>query len=126
MQKGRKSDSRQSLALVGVALLIVSAVMIFYALKLPRVYEAGVTTPITTGTALQSAEIQEAPSVFPININTATVEELTQIEGLGETKAAAIVEYRDVLGGYTEVSQIMQIRGFSEGLYSRIAPYLTV
>lgn len=63
---------------------------------------------------------------YPLNLNTATLEELMTIDGLGEKRASAILEYRDFLGGYSDVSQIMNIQGINEGVYAQIAGYLTV
>ena len=63
---------------------------------------------------------------YPINLNTATVDELVTIRGIGESRASAIIEYREYLGGYTSVEQIKEIRGIGESTYSKLAPYLTV
>ena len=63
---------------------------------------------------------------YPINLNTATVEELVSIDGLGESRASAIIEYRDYLGGYTSVEQIKEISGIGDATYAKLAPYLTV
>ncbi len=49
-----------------------------------------------------------------------------QIDGIGETRANAILAYREHIGGYTSVEQIKNISGISDGIYNSIAPYLTV
>ena len=48
------------------------------------------------------------------------------INGIGEARADAILEYRDYLGKYTSVEQIKDIKGISENIYEEIAGYLTV
>ena len=63
---------------------------------------------------------------YPVNLNTATFEELTAIQGIGDQRAAAILAYREQIGKYTSVEQIKDIRGIGDGLYAKIAPYLTV
>ena len=61
-----------------------------------------------------------------MTLNTATFEELTAIHGIGDQRAAAILAYREQIGKYTSVEQIKDIRGIGDGLYVKIAPYLTV
>lgn len=63
---------------------------------------------------------------YPLNINTCTMEELMTIDGIGESKADAIIQYREYLGGYTSVEQIKNIKGFGDATYEKLSPYLTV
>lgn len=61
-----------------------------------------------------------------ININTATVEELCKIPGIGSTRAAAIVSYRDDHGGFKSPEDIMQVSGIKEGTYEKIKDSISV
>ena len=126
--KEKRSDSNQSLALVGIALIIIAVILIVYALKMPRIKtESGSATTVTASQSVrEKGEIQTPEPLFPLNINTATAEELSAIDGLGEKRAQAIIEYRDYLGGYTSLEQIMDIDGFSKATYDKISPYLTL
>ena len=54
------------------------------------------------------------------------MEELCLIDGMGEARASAIIEYREYLGRYESVEQIMNISGIGESLYAKLSPYLTV
>ena len=63
---------------------------------------------------------------FPLNINTATQEELTYIPRVGEVISSRIVQYRDVLGGYTSLEQLMEIKGIGEATYLHLSGYLTL
>lgn len=47
----------------------------------------------------------------PINLNTATVEQLDQLEGVGETTAQKIVEYRQQNGGFGSINDLDKIPG---------------
>ena len=76
-------------------------------------------------------ETQSQQSVFstnveyPINLNSCSLE-LTTIDGIGETRAQAILDYRDYLGGYTSVSQLKDIKGIGDATFAKIEPYVTV
>lgn len=55
-----------------------------------------------------------------INLNTASSAELQTLPGIGESKAAAIIAYRESHGSFGSAEEIMQISGIKEGLYSKI------
>lgn len=55
-----------------------------------------------------------------ININTASEEELCRIPGIGATRAAAIVAYRQEKGGFDSIEDIMNVSGIKEGTYEKI------
>lgn len=61
-----------------------------------------------------------------ININTATVEELTKITGVGESKANLIINYRETCGEFKSIEEIKNIKGFGDALFTKIKPYITV
>lgn len=61
-----------------------------------------------------------------ININTATKQELCAIPGVGETRAAAIVSYRESHGGFTKPEDIMKVNGIKEGMYEKIKDSISV
>lgn len=48
------------------------------------------------------------------------------IDGIGEAKASAIIEYREYLGGYSSVDEIKNIKGIGEALFEKLSPYLCV
>lgn len=81
-----------------------------------------------TSSYAQSTEAQQSSSSFSgkINLNTCTAEELTALDGIGEKKADAIIQYREYLGGYTSVEQVKDIKGIGDKIYEKISPYLTV
>lgn len=63
---------------------------------------------------------------FPLDINSASVEELMLIPKIGDAMAQRIVQYRAVLGGYTTLEQLMNIKLIGETTYGNIAPYLII
>lgn len=60
-----------------------------------------------------------------ININTATLEELQTISGIGESRAKSIVEYRNNNGKFNTIEDIKNVEGIGEKLYEQIKIYIT-
>lgn len=136
---------RQSIIVIGFGLIILSAVILYYALSMPKisvsqvssvhissedisenVSSAGNASP-QKETSQSSTENDTSVAVnYPLNLNSCTAEELMSISGIGEVKANHIIEYREYLGGYTSVEQIKNIKGIGDGVYEKVSPYLTV
>lgn len=48
----------------------------------------------------------------PVDVNTATAEQLAEaLNGVGESKAEAIVEYREANGPFTHIDELINVRG---------------
>ena len=73
-------------------------------------------------------EVTEEQSVDDgkVNINTAAREELMTLPGVGEAKAALIIQYREENGSFQKVEDIMNISGIKEGLFGKIKDYIKV
>ena len=61
-----------------------------------------------------------------INLNTATIEELMTLDGIGESKAKAIIEYRDSNGGFKSIEEITNIKGIGDSIYVKIKENITI
>ena len=61
-----------------------------------------------------------------ININTASVSELTNLSGIGEVKAKSIVNYRNKNGKFKTINDILKVDGISETLFFKIKNNITV
>lgn len=68
----------------------------------------------------------EAIAEQKININTATVEELQNLPGLGSTIAEQIVDYRNEHGSFQKIEDIMQVKGLGEEAFDKIKHLITV
>ena len=55
-----------------------------------------------------------------LNLNTATKAELCTLSGIGESRAAAIIAYREAHGGFSSVEEIMQVDGIKSGTYEKL------
>lgn len=60
------------------------------------------------------------------NINTASEAQLCEIPGIGATRAAAIVAYREQSGGFNSIEDIMNVSGIKEGTYAKIKDKIKV
>lgn len=134
------SSKRQSLVITGIGLILIAGIIIYFALSQPKIYideqtyvskTAATEAEVNTGTSNdKQTEIitgSAAGSIsYPVNLNTCTAEELMSIDGIGESRAGAIIEYREYIGSYTSVDEIKNIKGFGEAVYEKISPYLCV
>lgn len=121
------NNKSQAYILTGVALLIIGAILLYVSVTSPRVYD-NVNVQSTTEQEYYSFSDgeDEMENSFPINLNTATVEDLQRIDGIGESKAKNIVAYREANGNFTSVEELMNIDGIGDKLFEKISPYLTV
>lgn len=55
-----------------------------------------------------------------IDLNTADVGQLSTLSGIGQSKAEAIIAYREEHGGFTSIEEIMNVEGIKEGTFSKI------
>lgn len=80
----------------------------------------------TPSTAPQPQQTQPTKGGFPVNINTATAEELTALPGIGEVLAERIVSYREQYGNFLSTEELMDVTGISEKKFEGIKEYVTV
>ena len=94
------------------------------AVNLARFLEDGeelIIPEFTSGIATVS--YNESPK---ININTADIDKLCEIDGIGELTAGQIVEYRNICGGFLVKEEIMNVPGIGETLFERIKDKICV
>lgn len=86
--------------------------------------ELGLVEPETAETPQDSGETHGSGE--KININTASESELCQIPGVGTTRAAAIVAYREAHGAFQKTEDIMKVSGIKEGTFEKIKDSIRV
>ena len=69
--------------------------------------------------------LREIPQVR-VNINTADKEELMTLAGIGESKAEAIIAYREENGGFQNIEDIMKVPGIKDAAFQKIKDRITV
>ena len=77
-------------------------------------------------TSATSTQSDTTYSDGKVNINTAGLEELMTLKGVGESRARAIIEYREQQGSFETPEDIMNISGIKEGVFSKIKDQIAV
>ena len=101
---------------------------VFYCDMEPERTEKTEETEETEETEQKEQELPEKQQEADarVNINTAGVEELMTLKGVGESRAKAIIAWRTEQGPFEKPEDIMQISGIKEGVYSRIKDQIRV
>jgi competence ComEA-like helix-hairpin-helix protein len=80
------------------------------------------------GLLLSSAALagKKKPPAQPVNLNTATSEELQQVPGIGPVTASKILQMRKTYGAFKSVDDLLAIRGLGPKRLDKMRKYLTV
>ena len=73
---------------------------------------------------VHSVSVEALERAATININEASAAELEELPGIGPVLAAAIVEYRETHGPFGSVEELTQVYGIGEGKLAQMRPYL--
>ena len=76
--------------------------------------------------AAKTASRASAAPTTPVNINTATQEQLETLPGLGPKVAQRIIEYRQKNGNFKKVEDLMNVKGIGEKSFLKLKPMLTI
>ncbi len=86
--------------------------------------------PIIDNSALFDEVITNAEGIIidtgKISLNSATIEELMTLPGIGESKAKLIIAYRDTNKGFKEIEEIKNVKGIGDSIYEKIKDFLTL
>jgi competence protein ComEA len=75
--------------------------------------------------ALAQGAPPPAAAKAPVNLNTATLDQLTELPGIGRATAQRIVEYRQK-NSFKRIEELMNIRGIGEKSFLKLKPLITV
>lgn len=109
-------------------LLIVTTAVLFFMLGVGAAakYGPNLNGIVTVELPPEELSTTTTTSAFKIDLNTATAEDLMRIEGIGEKTAQNILDYRNVLGRFKFVEQLLDVDGIGETKLAAWMPYLTV
>lgn len=125
--------------IVRFGLFILTAVVFFtIGYQAPRDIQNGTSQQLVTSDENVNSialEIESNPSeqtesvenqTSKIGINSATLEELMSVPGIGETFAQRIIDYRDENGEFRDLSELMEISGIGEKRYNQWKEYFSL
>ena len=61
-----------------------------------------------------------------VSLNSATIDELMQLPGIGEVKAKAIIAYREENGGFKSIEELLEVNGIGESTFNKIKDQLSL
>lgn len=80
----------------------------------------------TTSAAVAAEETATAAQDSKLNINTATLSQLTMLPGIGEVLAQNIIDYRQAYGPFTAPEDLLLVEGIGEKRLDEIREYITL
>ncbi|MGL4740467.1 MAG: helix-hairpin-helix domain-containing protein [Sarcina sp.] len=93
---------------------------------------ANVNKPVLVGEDLEAqGNLMSSPSTDKnksgkVNINTATLDDLKKLNGIGESKAKAIIEYRESIGKFKSIEDIKGVSGIGDKTFEKIKDGMTI
>ena len=69
---------------------------------------------------------QNTPQAGRIDLNRATVEQLTLLPGIGETLAHRIITYRETVGPFRQTEDLLKVKGIGRDCLSEIQNYIMI
>lgn len=85
---------------------------------------AGAVGGLAVGEA--SAGAMSGAAGGPINLNTATVDQLETLDGVGPKTAQKIASYRDAHGGFQSIEELMEVPGIGPGKFDQIKGQVSI
>jgi len=82
--------------------------------------------PDSINTKVLTPDAQKMKGLFPLDLNLATVDDLTLIPSVGPKTAASIIEYRDNKGGFNKLEDLTQVRGIGPATLGKLKVFLYV
>ena len=80
-------------------------------------------TASVSGGQSQSQPVSSKPAQsWPVNINTAALEELMTLNGIGEVKGQAIIDARP----FKSIDELLEVKGIGDATYNKIKDFVTV
>lgn len=73
-----------------------------------------------------SASVSDRKSSGKVNLNRADVKELMTLTGIGQSRAEAIIRYREEIGSFERIEDVMKVSGIKESAFNKIKDDITV
>ena len=122
-QTAKKPLSAYERIVLIIALICVGVLFAFKAISMQAQPDKVIT--YTVNNSAVSTVSQESLSE-KVNINTADKERLTSLKGIGESKAEAIISYREANGPFGDITDIMKVDGIGQKTFENIKDIICV
>lgn len=73
-----------------------------------------------------SGAASKSDTALPVDLNTASADELAEVPGIGPTMAQRIVDWREQNGPFERVEDLMKVKGIGEKSIEKLRPYVKV
>lgn len=143
---------RQEQILSVIALILLAGVIIYHVLSSPLTYEVAVEEGVTTETVVATTSVSlsltepepgettaltepptEATTASPgidgtgkVNLNTASLEDLKTLKGIGDSKAQAILDDRTENGPFASIEDLTRVSGIGQKTFENLRDQITV
>jgi competence protein ComEA len=87
---------------------------------------SGIEIKSDSGGAIQNENAKDEGSKGKVNINTASLEELDKLPGVGPSTASKIVSFREKSGNFKKIEDIMNVPGIGESKFSEMKEFISV
>ena len=94
--------------------------------KETAVFEADAEQKEQAELGIEQSLPEKKPQSVMVNINTAALEELMTLPGIGKVRAGSIIEYREQNGEFEKIEDIMNVKGIKTGIFSKINSLICV
>ena len=120
-----EEEKRQTRVLIAIALVFCALLIGYNAFYVPDAsLESFVETDQLSGNGEYSMEAEESSE--KIHLNTASLEDLDTLQGIGPALAQRIIDYREEYGGFFRVEELKEVKGIGEVLFEQIRDSVTV
>lgn len=79
---------------------------------------------VPTTASAQSESQPAAPAKVTLNINSATLDQLETLPGIGRKTAERIIEHRTKSGGFKRIEELMNVKGIGEKSFLKLKPLI--
>lgn len=147
---------KQEQILSVIALVLLAGIILYHVLSSPFRYEVTVEEEVTTETVVATTTVSlsvqggspteagtpaetptepatEAPTEAPgidatgkVNLNTATLEDLKTLKGVGDSKAQAILDDRNENGPFSSIEDLTRVSGIGQKTFESLKDQITV
>ena len=118
--------SRAELAAVNLAAKVVDGQQILVPEKASATAAQAAPVAAAGGGSSSGAGLAAAPSGGLVNINTATLEQLDGLQGVGPSTAQKIIDYRTANGPFTSIEDIKNVSGIGDAKFAAMKDSITV